>query len=92
MSREEIAVEMNDSSSGVQSFRMAQRYWRRCAGGRIENSWREIDAMDEIRGELGPGDGAGVGGEAMGINSVVEGLAAMSSLLGCEGLSERTRG
>jgi hypothetical protein len=43
----------------------------------MENSCRERDAMDGKRGELGPGEGAGVGGEAIGMNNIGEALPAI---------------
>jgi hypothetical protein len=77
-----IVVEMKSNSEGVQSLRREARYWGRSDEGMFANSRRDSWAgsyekccvnesgrlgYDE---RLGPGEGAGVGGEATGMYSI----------------------
>ncbi len=58
---------MYSSSSGVQSERITDKSWRRSNGWREENVCRVDMILGDRLNELGRGDGAGVGGEAVGM-------------------------
>jgi len=81
-----MVVEMKSSSEGVHSFKMETRYCFLVAEPIIErlaNSWRELWAGSKARpgendsgwrvgGRLSRGEGAGVGGDAIGTYRVDE--------------------